>query len=661
MFLLQTPWTPENIVGVRAALLQARQTSVQDGTVIAVLPHADGSEHDAATEAQVVTVLSDLAQSHELVLGASSYVTVAGEAVPRTVGFIVGPDGSVLARTAKILPDMVEGYTDTAAETFQPAQFQIAKTELGQIGVLCGEDFLAPHVVRTMMVQGAEIILNPSRERSDKLFESRVVGRIARAYENLVYLATASANTATLRGATVSLPEATALFKPQGAPDKVRGSESFMRADIDINHLRRRRMGSQLNFAGIVRMNLYAPGYAKEATQAKASPKCRKDWLTEGTARVAAQAVAPRPDEISVYSAMIGQHVVHQSNTSEELVERRQANLDDAFDLIRNYGARAPNLKLIVYPEFFLTGPVSPLGHKLGHIADKIGVTFPGPEMDQVAAFAQEVDAYVCGGVFEYDHEWPNRFFNTAFIYDPSGNLVHRYRKIHCGDAMGFLPDTTPGSVYDQYVDKYGYEHLFPVADTPIGKLGTTICFDNNFPETYRAMVRRGAEVILHPTSEPHGAHRMGWDSARRTRALENVAYVISCGHGGEYFLPGRSSPSSRARGYSKIVNFDGSIQAEADTAGQVPLSGMIDLGALRNARADLQANTVLWDDAVVYAEEYAKTPRGLPNNIWPDDPLGNPYYGGAQIKKVVEEYVNQGIFVAPPSTTSTKPARAAE
>ena len=48
-----------------------------------------------------------------------------------------------------------------------------------------------------------------------------------------------------------------------------------------------------------------------------------------------------------------------------------------------------------------------------------------------------------------------------------------------------------------------------------------------------------------------------------------------------------------------------------------------------------------LWDDAVVYADEYAKTPRGLPNNIWPDDPLGNPYYGGVQIKKVVEEYAD--------------------
>ncbi len=660
MFLLQTPWSVDTLEAADAAIQQADRTRVTTGPAFALLPHGDGSEHDAPPEADVVAALTRLAKSRNVFLGASAYVRVDGEAAPRTVGLIVGPDGALMARNAKVMPDIIEGYTDTAADTFKSASFQIARTPLGQVGILCGEDILAPHVVRSMLVHGAEIILNPARERSDALFDSRTVARVARAYENVVYVAVASPLSATLDGASVALPKATALYPPQGKPHCVQGVESYLSVDIDIEALRRRRLAPVLNFASIVRMNLYAPGYQKEASAPKPSPQSRDGWLAEGQGRAVAKAHAPQSDDVAAYSAMIGQHVVHQSHTPEQLVERRQPNLDDAFDLVRNYGARAANLKLVVYPEFFLTGPVSPLGHKLGHLADKIGVTFPGPEMDQVAAFAQEIGAYVSGGVFEYDRDWPNRFFNTAFIYDPSGNLIHRYRKIHCGDAMGFLPDTTPGSVFDQYVDKYGYEHLFPVADTPIGRLATTICFDNNFPETYRAMAQRGAEVILHPTSEPHGAHRMGWDAARRMRAFENVAYVISAGHGGEYFLPGRISPSSRGRGYSKIINFDGSVQAEADTAGQVPLGGMIDLRALRQARADLKANVALWDDAVVYAAEYGKTPRGLPNNLWPDDPLGNPYFGGAEIKKVAAAYVDAGIFVAPQAAPESA-AKAAE
>ena len=648
MFLLQTPWSVESLDLASAALSQAIRTQIKLEPYLALLPHGDGAAHEAQVEADVVTALGELAKAHQVYLGASSYVVVSRESVPRTVGFLIGPDGNVISRTPKILPDIVEGFTDTAADTFQPATFQIAKTPLGQIGVLCGEDVLAPHVVRSMMVQGAEVILNPWRERSDPLFESRKVARVARAYENLLYLASTSPTSVTVDGASLRLPPATALYAPQGNPLAVQGEESIMRADIDIELLRRKRASPPLNFAAIVRMNLYAPGYKAEASEPKSSPSSRKAWIEEGQTRAAAQAKPPVEAEITTYGALLGQHVVHQSNTPEELIERRQSNLDDAFDLVRNYGARAPNLKLVMFPEFFLTGPVSPLGQKLGHIADKIGVTFPGPEMDQVAAFAQETNTYVSGGVFEYDPEWPNRFFNTAFIYDPAGNLIHRYRKIHCGDAMGFLPDTTPGSVFDQYVDKYGYEYLFPVAETPIGRLGTAICFDNNFPETYRALARRGAEVILHPTSEPHGAHRKGWDAARRMRAFENVAYVLSCGHGGEYFLPGRTVPSSRARGYSKIINYDGSVQAVADTAGQVPLGGVINLSALRVARADLQTNVALWDDAVVYGAEYDKAPRGFPNNLWPDDPLGNPYLGGVEVKNVIKSYIEQGIFVAP-------------
>jgi len=660
MILLQTPWTAATLndpaSAASLAMTQARRTMTEEGPALALLPHADGSEKDAVTESALTAALGAFAKTHNLYLGASAYVKTGGET--RTVGYVAGPNGKLLARNAKISPDIIEGYTDTAADTFQPAALAVAKTPLGQIGVLCGEDILFPHILRTMVVRGAEIIFNPSRERSDDLLDSRLIARKARAYENLAIVALASA--ASVEG--VNLPNVTGLYPSYGEPLSVKGAESYLKADIDIEDLRRRRLSPRLNFISIVRMNLYAAGYAKEQGRARLSPITRKAWIAEAKARVAASAKPPHPKSVDSYGVLLCQHVVHQSTSPDQLVPKRQKNLDDAFDLIRSYGARSPDLKLVVFPEFFLTGPVSPLGHKLGHIADKIGVTFPGVEMDQIAAFASEYKCYVSGGVFEYDPDWPERFFNTAFIYDDAGKLIHKYRKIHCGDTMGFLPVTTPGSLYDRYVDKYGYESLFPVADTPIGRLATVICFDNNFPETHRAMVARGAEIIIHPTSEPHGAHRGGWDAARQMRGFENTAYVLSCGHGGEYFLDGRAAPSARARGYSKIVNFDGRIQGEADTAGQVPLAGTIDLKALRRARANIQANVGLWDDPVVYAADYAASPRGLPNNLWADDPLGNPYYGGVEIRKVAQAYVREGIFVAPISGSYNAPAaRAAE
>jgi predicted amidohydrolase len=660
MILLQTPWTATTLnaqsSAASAAVIQCRRSITEEGPELALLPHADGSEKEAVTETALTSALGLFAKTHQLYLGASAYVIVQGESVARTVGYVVGPDGKILARNAKITPDIIEGFTDTAADTYQPATIAVARTPLGQIGVLCGEDILAPHIVRTLVVHGAEIIFNPSRERSDDLTQSRLVARKARAYENLTVVALASASSSTIDEASVSLPNVTTLYPSYGEPLSVFGAESYLKANVDIEDLRRRRLSPRLNFISIVRMNLYAAGYAREQGKPRPSPTTRKGWIAEAKARVTATTKPPHTKTLDSYGVMLCQHVAHQPTTADELIPKRQKNIDDAFDLIRSYGARASDLKLVVVPEFFLTGPVSPLGAKLGHIADKIGVTFPGREMDQIAAFAQEYKCYVSGGVFEYDPEWPNRFFNTAFIYDDTGTLIHKYRKIHCGDTMGILPVTTPGSLYDKYVDRYGYESLFPVVDTPIGRLATVICFDNNFPETHRAMAMRGAEILIHPTSEPHGAHRGGWDAARRMRGFENTAYVLSCGHGGEYFLDGRAAPSARARGYSKIVNYDGSIQAEADTAGQVPLAGVVDLKALRQARANIQANLMIWDDPVAYAADYAASPRGLPNNIWVSDPLGNPYLGGAEIKKVVKTYVREGIFVAPTSGSYNAP-----
>jgi predicted amidohydrolase len=301
----------------------------------------------------------------------------------------------------------------------------------------------------------------------------------------------------------------------------------------------------------------------------------------------------------------------------------------------------------VVFPEFFLTGGASPLGSRSAHIAHLIGITFPGPEADKLAKFAQDTKSYVAGGVFEFDPDWPGRFFNTAFIFDDSGNLIHRYRKIHCADVFGMLPDATPGSVYDQYVQKYGYEYLFPVADTPIGKLATKICFDMNFPETSRAFVARGAEVIIHPTSEPHNIRRRAWDMGRHTRAFENTAYVITAGHGGEYGARSNGQLTFMNRGFSKVVNFDGTLQTVADGPGAVPLQGSIDLKALRHARQNPKANLAMWDDSVVYEALY-NSGRGLPNNLWAGDPAVNPYEKMVQLRAVIGAYNKDGVYVPP-------------
>ncbi|MBM3514431.1 MAG: hypothetical protein FJX59_12065 [Alphaproteobacteria bacterium] len=647
MIVVQTPWSARNPADLGAVLSEARRTLVAERPVIAVLPHADGREQDAPAEAELLAALSQLAKQNDVFIGASSFVRCSGDPAPRTVGYLIGPDGNTLLRAPKVLPDIVEGFTDTIADTFKESEFKSVATPAGRIGLLCGEDVLQPQLVRAAVLAGTEILLNPARERRDQLFESRMAARQARAYENVIYIATASATAVNRGNVSIKLPPASMVAEWWGTKVAGGGEESFFTADVDLETLRRRRQEPMGNLPAIVRTGVYGPGYRDRAGPAKASPQSRDAWIAEAKARISAQVKEPTaPKPIDRYEVALCQCISQGSIKPDQLLDNRWRNLETAIDVV-NWVARSPAVKLVVFPEFFLTGAASPLGSRSSHIAHLIGISFPGREADRLAKFAQDTKSYVAGGVFEFDPAWPGRFFNSAFIFDDNGNLIHLYHKIHCADVFGTLPDTTPGSIYDQYVQKYGYDHLFPVVDTPIGRLATKICFDMNFPETARGMATRGAEVIIHPTSEPHNIRRRAWDIGRHTRAFENSAYIVTCGHGGEIRAHSQQQLTFMNRGFSKVVNYDGTLQVVADGPGALPLQGSIDLKALRTARRNAKANLLIWDDPVVYQAAY-NAGRGLPNNLWAGDPVVNPYEQMAQIKAVIESYNRDGVYTLP-------------
>ncbi|MCZ6831479.1 MAG: nitrilase, partial [Gammaproteobacteria bacterium] len=182
---------------------------------------------------------------------------------------------------------------------------------------------------------------------------------------------------------------------------------------------------------------------------------------------------APRIDP---YTALIVQPEV-------TVVEDRagiQQNLDRVCKLIHfgvGYFWEVP-VKLVVLPEYFLQGVGTP-GKGEGRLADhmKKVVTIPGPETDQLADIARQYELYiVAGGVCEELPEFPDRWFNTNFIIGPSGELILKYHKWHIPAYIGL--GTSPHDIFDEYCDKIGgdIKDLFPVVDTPIGKLGTMTC-----------------------------------------------------------------------------------------------------------------------------------------------------------------------------------------
>jgi len=643
MIITQERWNPADGAGLTLLLQAAREAAAESATLV-LLPVADGGGE----------LGEDACLSSVATAAAAAGVAVAGAIRYRhgTVGFLVGADGVPLIRSPKILPDLAEGFSDTPCALDQPAPFEVAGLASGQVAVLVGEDALAPHLVRAAMWRGAEVILNPAREFMDGQLAVRQQARMARAYENHLFIVTASPATLSRSGGFEErLPPASICADEWANPVRAEGSESFIRVQLDIEAVRRRRSEYFGNLCVSIRPTIYAPGYSRAAQQRSTQrtahlPVTRSEWRQEGELRAAAYAAAHprRSDCIDRYDILLGQVAVRHvtdAATAREVVTR---NVDHALEVVGRFAA-APDTRLIVFPEFFLQG--SFMGRQ-PQLFGAAGIDLDSsPHIERLAQFAQASRVHLCGAVLETDPEWPGHLFNTAFILDDGGNLIHRYRKIQCADVFGFL-DTTPGSVLDRYLDRYGYEALFPVADTRLGRLGTAICFDMNFPELHRALALRGAEVLLHPTAEPHNIRRRAWENSRQVRAWENTMYVASAALGGEYWDGTSDRLTLGPRGHSKLVSFDGTVQCVADGPGPVSLTGQIDLRALRGARRDATRCPLLWDEPVAYSQVYERTVT-IPDNLMkgPDD---RPYVGGRALKEAIARLTELGIFVAPQS-----------
>ena len=141
-----------------------------------------------------------------------------------------------------------------------------------------------------------------------------------------------------------------------------------------------------------------------------------------------------------------------------------------------------------------------------------------------------------------------------------------------------------------------GYdEPLFPVADTPIGKIGCAICYDWIFPEAIRQLAANGAEVLIRVSAymDPWGATEPmnWWTVVNRCRALENTAFVVAANQGASLqHYPPYSWP-----GGSQIVDYDGRLLAEASPGpGERIVVAPIDISAVRHERATRKGHRML-------------------------------------------------------------------
>jgi len=268
-----------------------------------------------------------------------------------------------------------------------------------------------------------------------------------------------------------------------------------------------------------------------------------------------------------------------------------------------------PSARLVVLPEYFMTG--YPVGETIEGWADKAAIAVGGPEYEALCAVAQRHRIWLAGNAYEVDDNFPGYYFQVCFIIGPTGEVLLRYHRL----ISMFAP--TPHDVWDRYLDLYGLDAVFPVADTEIGKLACCASEEILFPEITRAHALRGAEIILHSTSEVSSPEFTPKEIARRARAIENLVYVISANTAGVY---GEGIPANSVDGMSKIVDFKGRVLASASTGETMSANAEIDLPALRANRAKPgMPNYFVRQRLELFADTYAGT-RFYPANSLLDD-----------------------------------------
>ncbi|MFO1457448.1 MAG: nitrilase-related carbon-nitrogen hydrolase [Steroidobacteraceae bacterium] len=282
------------------------------------------------------------------------------------------------------------------------------------------------------------------------------------------------------------------------------------------------------------------------------------------------------------YNVTVVQAAVRPVVRADGLYRREvlEGNVAHLCELVRQ-GAAAFRSKLFVLPEFCVHG------FELGVPTPawvEASIRLPGPEIEPLCRTARELGVYVAGMAYEKMDEFPGRFFNTAFIIDPRGEIALRYRKLY-----SLTGKTTPQDVYTEYCRRFGGPaSLFPVLDTPLGRLGALVCYDIHFPEVARCLALQGAEVLLHITSEARGPEHFdegggAWSAVRKARAWENVCYLAMANSG-----PNLDSglPPNVCHGESQVMDFQGRILNRAGGTEECLITASIDIEALRRRRA---------------------------------------------------------------------------
>jgi len=243
-----------------------------------------------------------------------------------------------------------------------------------------------------------------------------------------------------------------------------------------------------------------------------------------------------------------------------------ETNLYSAANLIRQ--AVADGAELLVLPENF------PLMGQ--HEQDKIAIKEPfgtGPIQAFLSEQARGNNIWLMGGTIPIQADAPNKIRAACLLYNPQGECIARYDKIHLFDVSVNGGNET----YNESITIEAGDDI-TVAKTPFGNIGMSVCYDLRFPELYRNMHGLDVNIITVPSAFTATTGKAHWETLLRARAVENLCYVIAPNQGGRHIN------NRETWGHSMVINPWGDILAVVEQGEGIACAD-IDLDQLKTLR----------------------------------------------------------------------------
>jgi predicted amidohydrolase len=200
-----------------------------------------------------------------------------------------------------------------------------------------------------------------------------------------------------------------------------------------------------------------------------------------------------------------------------------------------------------------------------------------GPTLQRFSALARAASVHLLAGSVLETGAPGGRLYNTSVLFGPTGERLAVYRKMHLFDV-----EVGDGQTYRESAAVAPGKDVVSV-QTPLGRIGLSVCYDLRFPELYRALSKEGAVLLTVPSAFTLMTGKDHWEVLLRARAIENQTYVLAPAQGGRH-------PGDRLTyGHAMVVDPWGLVVACASEGEGLAVAEM-ETGLLERVRARLPA-----------------------------------------------------------------------